>query len=198
MRARQLAASADLLIAANGGAAHLAAMGLTPHAIIGDSDSLARDPWPGDAGIARILFPAEKDRSDAELAVEWAFAKGAQRVLLLAGMGGRVDHALANCAILFRYHGRLGLWDDGFLLVAVAAGGQVVIETARNAVVSLIPFTRASRARATGLKYALDGATLRHASHGLSNAAVAEQCTVAVLKGSLIVGVEGACAWSTR
>lgn len=43
-RTRDLALRADILIAADGGAKHLAALGLMPNAIVGDMDSLERDP----------------------------------------------------------------------------------------------------------------------------------------------------------
>lgn len=71
-----------MLIAADGGAEHIRDLGLKPHAIIGDMDSLREDPWPDDKRIQRIRLSPDKDKCDGELAVEWAFEHGCDKVLL--------------------------------------------------------------------------------------------------------------------
>ena len=101
-RSKMLAASADLLIAADGGAGYLIAMGLTPHVVIGDMDSVNEEIFSGDESIRRIPFPRDKDRSDAELAVQWALEQDVTRILLLGAQGGRPDHALGNTFLLMR------------------------------------------------------------------------------------------------
>lgn len=189
-RTRSLAAGADILIAADGGAAHLAAMGLKPHAVLGDMDSLAGNPWANDPGILRVSFPKDKDRSDAELAVEWAMGQGAEHILLLAAWGGRVDHSIANAALLLRYPGRLFLWDDGFTVQALESGQGVDLETREGAVVSIIPFGRNARVKTRGLKYRLDDEPLDYATHGLSNETEGASFSVAVSEGLIILCVE--------
>ena len=53
----------DLIIAADGGLAHMETAGLTPNGILGDFDSLGYVP------DAAQVFPVEKDDTDAMLAV---------------------------------------------------------------------------------------------------------------------------------
>src|SRR6185295_1025335 len=44
--------------------------------------------------------PAAKDATDLELALDTARALGAQRIVVLGGHGGRLDHLLANALLL--------------------------------------------------------------------------------------------------
>ncbi|MBN1377917.1 MAG: thiamine diphosphokinase [Gammaproteobacteria bacterium] len=190
-----LASASDLLIAADGGVKHLASMNLKPYAIIGDMDSLSEDPWKNDQNIKRIKFSRDKDRSDTELAIEWAFAQGATHILLLAGTGGRFDHTLGNCALLIKYPNLLAMWDNGFIIRAVAAGQHVIIRVFSKALISIIPLAEHTRVKTTGLQYNLSDVTLDYATHGLSNFAVDEKCSITVNRGVIMLCVEGGDAW---
>ena len=194
-KARDLAAAADLLIAADGGAKFLAAMGLKPKVIIGDMDSLGEDPWVNDRSIQRITFPRDKDRSDTELAIEWAIEQDVTHVLLLAAWGGRLDHSLGNGVLLLRFPGRVALWDGGILALAVTAGQSVNFRVSLPSVVSLIPYVEGTRVKTEGLKFTRNDEILEYATHGLSNVAVDEQCSVSVSQGLIILCVEGEDVW---
>ena len=79
-----------IVIAADGGARHAAALGLALTEWVGDGDSL------GEAGIADLRaagvpvrqVAAAKDESDTELAVRRALDRGADRIVVLGGLGG--------------------------------------------------------------------------------------------------------------
>ena len=194
-RARELAAGADLLIAADGGAEHIHGLGLKPHAIIGDMDSLREDPWPDDEDIQRIRLSPDKDKCDGELAVEWAFKHGCDKALLLTAWGGRVDQALGNCALLMRYPEKLALWDDGILVLAMSAGQEAVLPVAAGATVSVISFQSSTFIRTEGLTYGLNGEPLRSATHGISNTAMTARPVVSVVDGAALVCMEGGETW---
>ena len=85
------------LIAADGGLAFLSGHGVTPHLIVGDFDSYG-GPLP--EGVEVIRHPVMKDQTDMELAVREALGRGAGRLLLYGGLGGRLDHTLANLQLL--------------------------------------------------------------------------------------------------
>lgn len=95
----------DLVIAADGGARYAARLGITLDLWVGDGDSL------GDEGIAELAAAgvpiersrADKDQTDLELAVDAALARGAKGLVIVGALGGeRLDHALANVALLAR------------------------------------------------------------------------------------------------
>jgi thiamine pyrophosphokinase len=94
--------AADLVIAADSGIAHLYALGLTPHVVVGDLDSAAPDHLRrANREGARIdRFPADKDATDLELALTVAQDMGATEVTVIGGSGGRLDHLIGGLNLL--------------------------------------------------------------------------------------------------
>jgi len=88
----------DLLVAADGGGKHCAALGLQPHLLVGDMDSL--DPAIAArfeaAGSEVVRYPTHKDYTDLELALQQALERGAGEIIVLAALGRRWDQTLAN------------------------------------------------------------------------------------------------------
>ncbi|MBN9242092.1 MAG: thiamine diphosphokinase [Mesorhizobium sp.] len=113
---RQIAGSR--IIAADAGIGHAAVLGLAPELWVGDFDSVP-DNLPGafDA-VPRMTFPAEKDKTDGELAVDAAFARGATALVLAGAFGGpRADHAFLHMVLAMR------LAEAGFA-VTLTGGSQ--------------------------------------------------------------------------
>src|SRR5690606_28039069 len=79
----------DLVICADSGIEHAFNMGIMPDLLVGDMDSINHDTLEkaNKLGIARHNFPAEKDSTDTELALDIALAKGASEAILLGGLG---------------------------------------------------------------------------------------------------------------
>ena len=46
--------------------------------------------------IQTIKHPADKDKTDSELAINYAIAKGYKHILLFGVFGSRIDHLLTN------------------------------------------------------------------------------------------------------
>ena len=93
---------ATLVVAADGGARHLAAIGRLPDLICGDGDSLGDEIRTfQDQGVRLELHPADKDQSDLELAIDAAMRAGARRIDLYGALAGpRPEHAVANELLL--------------------------------------------------------------------------------------------------
>lgn len=196
-RAEQAAGRADLLIAADGGANHLARLGLKPQVIVGDMDSIAPDLWTGDEQIVRMSHSTDKDRSDAELAVEYALQQGCRQVTLVAALGERLDHALANVALVAEHPGHVTIVDGHATLVAVDGPSKCVLHGPRGTVVSLIPYGPGARGvRTAGLKYSLRDQSLASTTHGLSNELTDGHGCVCVSEGVLLVYVENEEVWA--
>ena len=82
----------DLLIAADGGYRAVCDAGMRPDLIVGDFDSLGGVPT--DAPVIRC--PVEKDDTDTMIAIKEGLARGYQRFQIYGGLGGRLDHTIAN------------------------------------------------------------------------------------------------------
>ncbi|MCX8026222.1 MAG: thiamine diphosphokinase, partial [Thermanaerothrix sp.] len=76
----------DYLIAADGGLRHVQALGLQPHLVIGDLDSLSAEQVTAlqTAGVQIERHPAEKDETDLELAIQYALRQGFKQMRVVA------------------------------------------------------------------------------------------------------------------
>ena len=92
-------AAKDLRIAADGGYANALALGQKVDILLGDFDSYT-EKLPDDVEIIRV--PAEKDFTDTQLAVSTAIERGADEIVIIGGLRGRLDHTLSTISILQR------------------------------------------------------------------------------------------------
>ena len=191
--ARHLA-DADLIVAADGGAGWLAVQGFTPHVVVGDLDSIAvglLHALEAD-GVTIERHPADKDQSDAELAVARAVASGARRVIVLGALGGeRLDHELSNLLMLTDPAWSsvdLRIVRDDTSVRAVIDGGRLVLDGATGDIVTLLPIGDADGVTTDGLVYPLAGDALRMGqSRGLSNVIASTPASVRLQAGTLLV-----------
>ena len=183
------------VIAADGGARHAAGLGLRIDRWVGDGDSVS----PADleamraAGVPIDLVPAEKDETDTELALRLAVDLGADQVTILGALGGpRLDHALANVALLAHpvlADHKAELLDGRSRVRLLRGPASLSLDGPAGGVISLIPFgADAGGLRTDGLQYPLrDETLLLGAARGLSNVRVTERATVALRSGAILV-----------
>ena len=177
----------DLVIAADGGWSHLKELGLTADIVVGDFDSLGYVPSHPNC----VTLPTEKDDTDMLSAVRLALGRGYRHFVLLGGLGGRLDHTLANLQVLSfiaRQGGRGELWGEGQRCTAVT-DGTLTLPARAEGYVSV--FAQGGDARGVtleGLKYTLEGADLTCAFPiGVSNEFVGEAPRITVEQGTLLV-----------
>lgn len=171
------AASGALTVCADGAYGYLRGK-LRPDVIIGDFDSLDREP--AEEGIEVVRYPAEKDFSDGDLCVRYV-AERASEVDIYGAFGGRADMAYANISLLYY------LFTRGVKGRLLGGGTSVTLEkgcfslrVGVGATVSLEPLlAKAHILQSKGLKYPPDGLTLdRLYAQGVSNEAVEEEISV--------------------
>ena len=83
-------------IAADSGMAHAETLKLEVELWVGDFDSASPELMARHAAVEREVYPAAKDASDSELAVDAAIRRGASEILLVGGFGGQSDHGLSH------------------------------------------------------------------------------------------------------
>jgi thiamine pyrophosphokinase len=181
----------DVIIAADGGARHSDALGVTPSILIGDLDSIqpALLAEMRQQGVEVKAYPTEKDETDLELALLYARDAGFEDVLVLGGTGSRWDQTLAS--VLLPAHPALKgiailFWDGGQRLFVINGERQIGGEPGE--LISLIPVGGdAFGVHTEGLAYPLKGETLIFgATRGVSNVLLAKRATVRVAQGLLL------------
>ncbi len=191
----EIVEAADLVIAADGGAAWLDGLGRPPDVLVGDLDSV--EPALVDrlaAGGTRVVrHPREKDASDTELAISEALRLGATEIVLVGALGGeRLDHELANLLLLADPElppGAVSIARGGTGVRVLRGPGELSLLAGIGATVTLLPIGGdATGVTTAGLRYPLEDETLRVGrSRGLSNEVTAAPASVRVVEGTLLV-----------
>ena len=159
----------DYLVCADGGVYHCLALDLQPDVVVGDMDSVEAETLQELAaqGVELERHPRSKDQTDLELALERALEDGADEVLLLGALGGRLDQTLANVLILAQRSWPVPVMvAEGDQLAQMLRGGEsLALEGGAGDLVSLIPLS----SEVTGITY--DGLEydLKDASLGLGS-----------------------------
>lgn len=178
----------DYVIAADRGYDSLMAYGVVPDLAMGDFDSLGYQPDHPNV----IQLPVEKDDTDMVFALRKGLELGYRRFLLLGGVGGRLEHTLANLQLLDWLTGQGG---QGFLAgektVATAIRGPASLTFPAAMSGYLSAFCNSGTAEGVtleNLKFPLEHSTLTSSFPlGVSNQFLGQSARVSVEKGSLLL-----------
>jgi len=192
----------DFVIAVDGGLRHCLELNLRPHTLIGDMDSLSPEEIDAAArsGISISRYPARKDASDLELALQAARSLGASNIVLLGALGARWDMSIANVLLLAapELAGCRVRILDGMQEIALVQGGETHrFEGSVGDLLSLIPLRAdAKNVCITGLEYPLRGETLYFsATRGISNVFCDQTATVFLEEGLLLCVIQHFAPW---
>lgn len=97
--------SIDCVISVDAGLEYTKSLGLVPHAIVGDFDTITPSILEEYKAVPEILWDVhkpEKDETDTELAINTALKLGCNRIFILGATGGRLDHEWSNLHLLKR------------------------------------------------------------------------------------------------
>ena len=181
-----------LIICCDGGVRHLQQRGIKPDVIIGDMDSI--DPGHLESysrhDVKIIKYPASKDFTDTELALDYAINLKPAAIYIWGALGGRLDHTLANVFLLEKTKTLpikaylIDEYCEVFLL-----SGDVTINESAGQTVSLIALSpQVEGITLRGFLYPLDNATLSMGeSLAVSNIINGDEAKISVRSGNLLV-----------
>lgn len=180
------------LVAVDRGLTVMAELGLTPDLFVGDGDSVVPELLAGlDRNRTRVvMLPAHKDVSDLEAAFDLLVTMRRQgSVLVLAGLGGRLDHCLFNLQLAARHVADFEdiTFEDDRCLVRVLTSSNA-LQLLAGTTVSFVPVTWEVELSLTGFEYPLSHAVVQRGStRTLSNVACGLVQQVIVERGIVVM-----------
>ncbi|ULR40419.1 thiamine diphosphokinase [Thermus sp. NEB1569] len=160
------------LLAADSGARHALALRLPLELWLGDFDS--SPPWLQQILPApKEVLTRDKDLTDGEALVRKALELGAEEVLLLGGIGGRLDHTLAHLelAFLLAEKGVRVELTDGLTWAFPLLAGLHTFPLEKGTPFSLLPFPEATLG-VEGARWELPSTPLKATTLTLENQAL--------------------------
>jgi len=191
---QRVKAGRGYVVAADGGLAHAAALGLTPDLIVGDLDSASDSLLAGYPSELVVRHPVAKDEMDLELALTAAVSAGASSVSVLGAFGGRLDHSLAALLVAARLTSegqRVDLHGATHSAWPLAADGSVALELPVGTTLSILSLAERSMVTSDGLDYPLARLGLPFGSGlGVSNTTALPNVSITCDSGLVAVLVE--------
>ena len=183
----------SLVIAADSGYNNAKRLGVEPGLLLGDLDSIDRTgllPHELDA-LEKIIVPAIKDDTDTQLAVDTALERGADEIIIIGGLGGRLDHTLSTVFLLeyIKDKGARGVITDGRNRVRIMESGEELTIKRGYKYLSLVGLSDICEGVSiSGVFYPLKNAVLeRKYAFAVSNEITADAAEISLSKGILLV-----------
>lgn len=182
----------DMLICADGGLNHAYKMDIIPQVAMGDFDSTSDQvlDYFASKGTQVVRHPSIKNQTDTEIALDYAIEQGASFVDILAGLGSRFDHSLANVHLLRR------ALDQKVACSIITENNQVMLMDYQIGLrgdvgdgISLLPLTEfVTGVKTSGLAYPIeDGQFQIGQPYGVSNYMTEPLAQITISEGLLLV-----------
>ena len=191
-KAHLLLQSDDYIICADGGTRHALALGVRPHLVIGDMDSLEKgrlhELQKSDVSIE--LYPRDKNETDLELALNRAIDLNPKQIIIIAALGGRLDQTLANITLLT--DPRLSAFDvrldDGVEEIFICRD-QIQVHGGSGDLISLRPWQGVvPDIQTKNLRWPLNHETLYpDKTRGISNEMTSNTASISIGSGLLLI-----------
>ncbi|MCD7033824.1 thiamine diphosphokinase [Metabacillus sp. GX 13764] len=130
---------------ADRGVVYLADENIAMAKALGDFDSISKEEREEleQKGTNLSIYPSEKDKTDTELALDWAIEQKPDEIYLFGTTGGRLDHLYANIFLLMKQFDegvRIILADKNNEVTFFKEGSYEVRESSHFPYLSFIPF----------------------------------------------------------
>ncbi len=187
-----------LIIAADAGYKALRDIGITPHIVVGDFDSLGYTP---DHPETEVHSPI-KDDTDMMLAVERGIENGCDEFYIFGATGGRIAHTLGNLQVLafLAEKGFSGYVFDRDTVITAVCESALAFDKDACGYISLMPFG-CDKANVTldGFKYEVEHCDLPYSRPlGISNEFTGKTARLTVHSGTVIAVWENIAVMPVR
>ncbi|WP_026692075.1 thiamine diphosphokinase [Peribacillus kribbensis] len=172
-------------------------LGITPDKAFGDFDSVTGSELEllQTTLFSMDIYPAEKDLTDLEIALEWARAQNPDGIRIFGATGGRADHFLANIQLLTKSHLQrktdipIYIEDKTNIIYVKTPGSWNIESIPEKKYISFIPLTLEVKGiTLKGFKYPLDNRNITMGSTlCISNELLSNIGTFSFIEGIILV-----------
>jgi len=178
----------DLRIAADSGAEFMKKIGVLPHILIGDMDSISFETFEEchKKGVKILKFPSRKDEIDTELAIIEAMRRSSESVFVAGAFGTRLDQMMAVFRLMERFE-EMVLFNEN--LYSIVVKEVTVLKSFPGEIWSVIPLERDTHnVSLDGFEYSIFERTMEYLRpYGVSNKSIAETVEIDPGDGKLLV-----------
>lgn len=183
----------DFVYACDKGVEYSKRLNITPDVILGDFDSYDEDFSKSFPEAKVLRFPVEKDDTDTMLAIKDALSRGYMHIIIVCGLGKRMDHLIANIESLhyIAAHGGVGeiISEKEHLMTFSDYEKPICIKEKPGYSLSLFSLTDSCKGLTiSGAKYNTDGITLTNSfplGHG--NSILEKEAVISITEGILLI-----------
>ncbi|MFV0579668.1 MAG: thiamine diphosphokinase [Fusobacterium ulcerans] len=172
---------------ADGGANHLETLGILPLEIWGDLDSVTKEIIEKyrNNKVTIKKFPKDKDYTDGELILQHISKMDYDKINIIGGLGGRIDHLLTNLNLIFKFKNLMFVTEKEKIF---SIEKKAELTELNGKTISFVPFSeKVEGLTLEGFKYPLNKYTLYQGdSICMSNVAVEDRCRVTFDTGKLM------------
>lgn len=183
----------DYIIGADGGCNHLHKMNINPNYVIGDLDSINKDlvDYYKNRNVLFKTYPSNKDETDSEICVYLAKELKAKKIDFYGGLGGRIDHTLANIGLMhyvreMNMEPRIITSEEE---ITTIKNEEIILHGKRGDTISIVPImTDANNITLKKLEYPLNNAKIGYLSSlGISNVMLDDECSIKIEDGYALI-----------
>ncbi|MGL5355258.1 MAG: thiamine diphosphokinase [Cetobacterium sp.] len=175
------------LFCADGGSKKALELGYIPKEVWGDFDSLDLKSIETlkNKNVILKTFNEDKDFTDGELLISYISSLNYDEIIVIGGFGGRIDHALININLIFKFKNLVFINETEKLFLVP---NNLIFKNQKNKTVSFIPFSdKIENLTLNGFLYSLNNHTLnRGDSTCLSNIIISDDAFVSYSSGTLL------------
>lgn len=191
---KRLGKESDFILCADGGTNYCLKASLIPDMVIGDLDSIFDDTLEQikKHNIPIEKFPTKKDKTDAELSIDYLVREGFKDIILVGATGNRIDHTLANLLLLTKLNQKginSRIVDNNNTIYIVDK--ELTLTKEEDTFLSIVPITNSGIIiTLRGFEYELERVGIEFGStFGISNRIREERGYILVHEGQCLVTV---------
>jgi thiamine pyrophosphokinase len=186
---KELLENFDIYICADGGANNAKNFGIVPKYIIGDMDSINKSSliYFKNHEKIEIIRDTNQDKTDLELAIDFAQKLNPKQIIIFGAIGSRIDHTLANIYCLDKIKSGIEakIVDDKTTIELLKDKTKIVGK--KDEIISVIPISSISNLKYSGFKWNVENLDTKPGWFGISNKIEKESASISFSDGKLLL-----------